>query len=112
MAHLELQDYIIPFPTTSRGANNVLASHGVLADIIAIDAAHEYKDVVEDMEIWWALVRDGGLLLGDDYSALWPGVMQAVNEFAEKNRLHLHTDVEKWWLFKPHREEGTGHVVQ
>ena len=36
-------------------------------DLMHIDAAHEYDDATEDIRMWWALLRPGGVLLGDDF---------------------------------------------
>jgi len=36
-------------------------------DWICIDANHEYKNVLEDLNHYWPMVKDGGFLCGDDY---------------------------------------------
>jgi hypothetical protein len=36
-------------------------------DWVYIDAAHDYANVFNDLTAWWPLVRDGGILWGDDY---------------------------------------------
>jgi SAM-dependent methyltransferase len=48
------------------------------ADIIFIDAAHDYENVKLDIARWWPLVRPGGMLVGHDYNHKWPGVERAV----------------------------------
>lgn len=48
------------------------------ADIVFIDAAHDYENVKLDIQRWWPLVRDGGMLVGHDYNHKWPGVERAV----------------------------------
>jgi len=101
MVRKGLKDYVIPFPVPSRLAATFLASRGVLADLIHIDAAHEYEDVGEDIGLWWPLVAPGGVLLGDDYTKWWPGVVRAANEFASRNHLALIADQGKWAVRKP-----------
>jgi hypothetical protein len=50
----------------------------LLADIIFIDAAHDYENVKLDIQRWWPFVRDGGMLVGHDFNHKWPGVERAV----------------------------------
>lgn len=47
-------------------------------DVVFIDAAHDYDNVLEDIRAWWPLVRDGGFICGHDFNHKWPGVMRAV----------------------------------
>jgi hypothetical protein len=48
------------------------------ADLVFIDAAHDYENVKLDIQRWWPLVRDGGMLVGHDFNHKWPGVERAV----------------------------------
>lgn len=48
------------------------------ADIIFIDAGHDYENALADIRAWWPLVREGGMLCGHDYQHRFPGVMRAV----------------------------------
>ena len=50
-----------------------------MADIIYIDAGHEYEAVLLDAQLYWNLLNPGGYIIFDDYS--WPGVIKAVDEF-------------------------------
>lgn len=70
-------DQVIPFPVPSSLAATFLAEKKIQADLVHIDAAHEYPDVVIDIDMWYPLVREGGTLLGDDFSNAWPGVVRA-----------------------------------
>lgn len=63
----ELCDYITPFPIDSVNAAEVLKKFEVLADMIYIDAGHDYYSVRLDLILYSALLRDGGYLLGDDW---------------------------------------------
>ena len=101
MVHEGVSEYIIPFPVTSRMASEFFEEKKLQADVIHIDADHEYDDAKEDIALWWPLVRPCGILLGDDYSQSWPGVVKAVNEFAKDNNLKLQTDGFKWFVRKP-----------
>lgn len=76
--HTGLEDYIIPFRISSLQGGHFLESKGVLADIVYIDAGHEYESVKLDIDVFWRLLRPGGVMLFDDYA--WPGVIKAVDE--------------------------------
>ena len=74
----KLQKYVIPFPVPSRLAHDFIAElKGARPDLMHIDAAHEYDDATEDIRMWWALLRPGGVLLGDDFQPVWQGVVRA-----------------------------------
>jgi len=76
--HNNLQDYILPLPLPSNIAYKVLQNDNILADLIYIDASHEYEDVKCDIENYKKVLKRGGIMFGDDMS--WTGVSQAVNE--------------------------------
>lgn len=102
MVHEGVEQYVVPFPVTSRLASELFAEKNLQADIIHIDAAHEYEDVQDDIKFWWPLVRPCGILLGDDYEPeLWPGVVKATDEFVKLNGLQLRTVGVKWIVNKP-----------
>lgn len=98
---------VIPFPATSRMAARLLRAMRVQVEMVHLDAAHEYAMVNDDLAAWWPLVRPGGVLLGDDFTPFWPGVVRAACEFARAYQLRLHTNLSpregagKWWAFKP-----------
>jgi len=47
-------------------------------DLVFIDAAHDYPNVMADIDVWWPLVKVGGVLAGHDFNHKWPGVERAV----------------------------------
>ena len=85
MVHLNLSRYVTPLPMTSRTAAALLREALVYPDLIHLDAAHEYADIKEDLDLWLPLLAPCGVLLGDDYMGGWPGVVQAVDELARRN---------------------------
>ncbi len=93
-------DVIVPFPIASAGAARLLAAHGVTFDLIYIDAAHEYEEVRLDVELFWPLVRPGGVLFCDDYTPQFAGLRRAVEEFTVGRSLRLQTnpDSPKWLI--------------
>ena len=56
---------------------------------IFIDAAHDYDSVIQDLRAWYPKLKPDGFFAGDDYSKDWPGVVQAVQEFAQEQNLEL-----------------------
>lgn len=97
----ELQDYVVPLPLDSNNAAVVLRAHRLKIDMIHIDAGHDKRAVLNDLEIWWPLLRPGGLLIGDDYEA-WAGVRAAFDEFAATQQLPpIEYAENKCRLFKP-----------
>ena len=80
--HKELQDYIIPFRISSVQAGHYLESKSILADVVYIDAGHEYESVKLDIDVFWRLLRPGGYMIFDDYA--WAGVKQAVDEHHQR----------------------------
>lgn len=75
-------DIVAPFPISSAQAVEVLKHHNIKADIIYIDASHEYEPVKQDITSYWQLLNSGGTIIGDDYQGGWPGVIKAVDELS------------------------------
>lgn len=69
--------------TTSENAAHAFADsiqHALAdpADVVFIDALHDYDSVMQDISLWWPLVREGGFICGHDFQHKFPGVMRAV----------------------------------
>lgn len=95
-----LQNHIIPLPIDSINAAMVLRDLGVAVDMIHLDAAHDAMSVSMDLQAWWPLLRDGGVLIGDDYCQQWPGVVAAFDAFAERYGVALECSAPKVRLRK------------
>lgn len=71
---------------------------------VYIDGSHEQLDVELDIEAWWGILTPNGILAGHDYDATHPGVMEAVNAFAEKMdrtvRLTQEKQIPSWYIYK------------
>jgi predicted O-methyltransferase YrrM len=88
VARSGVADVITPFPMTSENAARVFAKLKAKFDIVYIDAAHEYEAVKRDINAYYDLIEDDGLLIGDDY-LVWEGVTRAADDFASERDLHL-----------------------
>ncbi len=96
-----LTDYVIPIPQTSTTAAAILKRLGIWPSVVHVDAAHEYREVLNDAEDYWKILQPGGYMIGDDYTASWPGVVRAADEFALKVGQTLNVEAPKWILRKP-----------
>src|SRR5437763_11211329 len=77
------EDVVVPLPLDSANAFHVLQRNGIKLDFVHIDGAHDYESVIADLRRWWSLLRNGGILVADDYfidGKTWPGVKRAVDE--------------------------------
>jgi hypothetical protein len=98
------EDRVLPLAQTSENAAVILQRLRVRADLIHIDAAHEYEPVLRDCRRYWALLKPGGVLVGDDYD--WKGVAKAAHEFAAELGQELEVLGPKWFLRKAAGKAG------
>ena len=77
VVHNNAQDIIIPVPNTSYIAYRYLQDLGISAELIYIDASHEYPDVLADVSNYYQLLSPGGVMFGDDYNT-YDSVRRAV----------------------------------
>lgn len=57
--------------------------------LVFIDSFHAYDEVKADIEAWLPKLQRPGILAGHDYGLFWPGVCEAVHEFAVSKNLTL-----------------------
>ena len=97
------QDQLKTFKENTKDFNNILALKmtseeasklPIEADLIYIDAAHDYENVKKDMGLW--LPKANKVLCGDDYTDRWPGVKKAVNE----SGLNINKNQRVWYMTK------------
>jgi predicted O-methyltransferase YrrM len=70
-----------------------------ILDWVFIDANHDYPYVKENLYLWSKKVKPGGIISGHDYGGKWKGVKKAVDEFINKDKLHIE-DFYVWWTIK------------
>ena len=73
-------------------------------DFVYIDGNHQEEFVIEDIENYFPLVRQGGILGGHDFyngfQREHDGVVNSVTLFATKNSLSLRSEMPDWWIEK------------
>ena len=94
-------DNIYPLPATTTSAFHLLKRLGIVPDLIYIDAGHEEEEVAVDVKLYYDLLREGGVLFGDDYVTCWMGVIRAVDRFCADRGLPLEVSGVKWHVAKP-----------
>lgn len=69
-------------------------------DFVFVDGNHHYEYVKSDIQNYYSLLTEGGIIAGDD--ANWIGVAQAVTEFAVENEVqpHFERDDSDWFFVK------------
>ncbi len=72
---------VTPIIQTSTSGAKILRRDGVSADLIYVDAGHDYLECYADLVSYLALLAKGGVMIADDYSG-FPGVRGAVERFA------------------------------
>lgn len=90
--HANLCEQIIPIRMASTEAARAL---NVQADLIHLDASHDYQSVRDDILAWYPHLKKGGLMIGDDW--YWKSVEQAVVECAQILNVKVVHDANYWW---------------
>lgn len=93
------QDHVFPLPIDATSAAGVLAWHQVKADLIFIDAGHEYTSVAQDIRNYRPLLSERGVLFGDDYN--WEETGRAVHDCAREFGEQVVTAEWKWVYAAP-----------
>ncbi|KAF8780790.1 hypothetical protein HU200_000731 [Digitaria exilis] len=96
---------VLPLPFSTASALMALCEWGVYADLIEVDAGHDFHSAWSDINLAWAVLRPGGVMFGHDYftSADDRGVRRAVTLFAKVKGLTVRPHGQHWVLSpKPH----------
>ena len=66
-------------------------------DLVFIDGCHEEECIKEDIEAWYPLVKEGGILCGHDYGNKdVMGVQRVVNSFFKTNEFEIIPNTWIW----------------
>ncbi len=99
--HDGVSEYVVPLPLDSINAAHLIRQTGITADVIHIDAGHDFESVSMDLALWIDVLAVGGILICDDYAPAWPGVVRAVDELSLTGAVAgLRASGDKAWLEK------------
>ena len=74
-------------------------------DFIYVDGNHDYQFVKKDIELYYPIIKSGGMMGGHDfyngYAQDHNGVVTAVTEFAVSKGIQLYIEQPDWWFYKP-----------
>ena len=82
-----LGKHTVALPIDSAQGLELLKRHDVVADVIYVDAAHDFVNALRDIRRALALLdstNPRSLVLCDDYMAQWPGVREAIHVSARE----------------------------
>ena len=98
MIYTKNTETVVPVKMTTVEASSFLEE--IEADIIYVDAAHDEASVYTDLTLYYPLLKEGGVMCGDDWG--WPTVQKAVVRFANERGIRIHSD-HNFWAFSPKR---------
>ncbi len=84
----------------SLAASLIIRDKKIAPDTVYIDGDHNYAEVCADILTWYKLLKPGGILIGHDYWAACPGVIEAVQELLD-NSFMLMENTRIWYTIKP-----------
>lgn len=96
-----VDDVVVPLANTSTTAAKWFACTDLRPGFVFIDAGHDEDDVTTDINAWWPLLAPGGVMAGDDWSPMWPGVEAAVKAFCIREELKEQVSGPNWIIQKP-----------
>jgi hypothetical protein len=99
-----LQDVVVPLSMPSLSAGRYLKRLGIRSSFIYIDGCHEEGDVRNDLEMYWAILEPGGVMLVDDYNEgveMFVGLVRDVDRFVAERGLQMERRNDKIVLRKP-----------
>lgn len=88
------QGSIFPLTINSSSAAGILKFFNQKADLIFVDGAHEFNDVKSDIELYFPLLTQRGVMFGDDYQ--YEPLANAVHHCAEKLGVQVAVSARKW----------------
>eukprot|EP00249_Psilotum_nudum_P014000 c24613_g2_i1 orf=185-1129(+) len=91
---------VLPLPFSTASMLKKLCEWGVYADLIEVDAGHDFHSAWYDINAAYAVLKPGGVLFGHDYFTKMDnkGVRRAVDLFAKNKRLRVEPNGQHWIL--------------
>lgn len=89
---------VLPVPFSSGSALMKLCEWGVFAELVEIDAGHDFLSAWSDINRGYQILRPGGVIFGHDYftAADNRGVRRAVDLFARIHNFKVNIDGQHW----------------
>lgn len=98
MVHEGIETRVSPVRATSTLGLKALAKSEVLADMVYVDAGHDYSECYVDLVYTLPILAPGAVIVGDDCNADFPGVEQAARLFAEQEGFTMEIRDQKFIL--------------
>ena len=96
--HTKNQDIITPIPTTSHIGSIILKYYNIKPDLIYIDGSHDYNDVLSDLNDYYNILNNNGIIFGDDIP--WLSVKNAIDIFCKNNNINYEILENNFWIIK------------
>lgn len=98
VAKVNATESILFLPFSAGTALGSLCEWGVYADLIEVDAAHDFQAAWSDINKAFKVLKPGGVLFGHDYFLAEDnfGVRRAADLFARLNGFRIQIDGEHW----------------
>ncbi|TKY64131.1 hypothetical protein E2542_SST14021 [Spatholobus suberectus] len=92
---------VLPVPFSSGSTLISFCEWGVFADLIEIDAGHDFLSAWADINRGFRILRPSGVIFGHDYftAADNKGVRRAVDLFAKVHNLKVNVDGQHWVIY-------------
>ena len=108
-AHVNLELYEDKIVWVKDISDNIIYYFEDDFDFVYVDGDHKYEGVIRDLNIFYKLIKSGGIIGGHDFDAETEGnqVRKAVYDFFAPLRKEIHFDFDPddnktldWWVFK------------
>ena len=85
--------------STEFAAHFGIVSKQSLLDFIFVDGDHSYEGVLNDFNLYWSLIRQGGIFAGHDWNI--SSVQKAIRAFFPPDTQIVQVNNEGWYVVKP-----------
>jgi predicted O-methyltransferase YrrM len=93
----------VPLPQTSENAAQILTRLKIKADLVYIDAAHDFQSVLNDLTLYGELLQPDGVMVGDDFQS--EPVARAARQYADSQGATMLSTEKKYVILGPGRSE-------
>ena len=91
---------VLPVSMTSIIGARFLRTMLLRPQIIYLDSAHEQGETLIELALYWNVLREGGILFGDDWG--WSSVRCDVKKFSYMKNITVDVQRNTWSLRKPY----------